>query len=342
MATTDNSMEYTERLRSILLIEKSLSADMRLKVEARAMAMIEALTDDAGNFLHNLDADEHTEDEVKTLINAFPSALSHIHDYNENDEEYDDEMLPIQAAACWNPHGRNAISFVPLLAEEGMKRNIGGERQRGGLLVEDNNECNVVENLAVRAAYFDSMYLDVFKRLRKSGLFRKEDIRRYKLLHLACAPRAKERFEYLVDWNPKNLKEHLYEGEPLLHHNSDDIDNFAMALKAGMKYYPEDLGLLFIKNIVAGKTACELVLDKHGKEEVWGVIEKCFEETHDPKIVERNPMKNLYPFMLAAAGKTSELNTLYYLLCRNPIVLECVGEMDGLDSPVERKRRHVS
>lgn len=57
----------------------------------------------------------------------------------------------------------------------------------------------------------------------------------------------------------------------------------------------------------------------HGKYEVWGIIEKCIDETHDVKILERNPVTNLYPFMLAATGdeETGELNPVYYLLRRN-------------------------
>jgi len=72
-------------------------------------------------------------------------------------------------------------------------------------------------------------------------------------------------------------------------------------------------------------------------------IEECFEETHDVKMIDRNPATNSYPFMLAAAGKTSELRILYYLLCRNPIVLDSVvGQIDGSDSCVERKRQRIS
>ena len=41
MTTTDTSMEYTERLLSILPLEKNLSADMRINIEARAMTMVE-------------------------------------------------------------------------------------------------------------------------------------------------------------------------------------------------------------------------------------------------------------------------------------------------------------
>jgi len=240
---------------------------MRVKVEARAMAMIEGLTDDAGNFLHHfLDADEHTEDEVKTLINAFPSALSHtdtyvIHDEGE-DEDEDDEpseifMLPIQAAVL--AMTRHAIPFIRLLAEEGMKLIIDGEGQRGGLLAEDNNGLNVLQYLAINASAGDSMSLDVLKRLRQSDLFKKEDIRQYDFLYWSCKPSAKEVFEYLINWDPKALKEYRYEDEPLLHANITDtcaIDNFAMALKAGLKHYPEELGFLFGKND-EGKTAFE-------------------------------------------------------------------------------------
>jgi len=110
-------------------------------------------------------------------------------------------------------------------------------------------------------------------------------------------------FEYLADWDPEVLKEYRYYtyGNPLLHANSYGIHSFPMALKkAGLKHYPEELGFLFQKND-DGDTACKLAFDLHGKEEIWRTIEKCFDKTHDAKIVERNhPMTNLYTFMLAA------------------------------------------
>jgi len=323
MAATDNSMEYTERLLSILLIEKSLSADMRIRVEAHAMAVIENLSIDAGNFLHNLDAERHTEDEVKAAITHFPSAISHLND---------DDQLPCKAVDWYR---RNYIPFIALLAEEGAKLNVGGEGQRGGLRVEDYERNNLLQYLAL---YVDGLCIDVFNRLRKSDLLKKEDIRQYDLMYRAST----EAFEYFVDWDPKALKEYQYNGEPILHaHLCAVMGRFAMTLKAGMKYYPEELGLLFKKNS-NGDTGWKVAFDLDGEEKAWKTIEKCFEETHDAKIVERDPMTNLYPFMIAAAGKTSELNTLYYLLRRNPVVLECVGEMDGLDFGVDTKRERES
>ena len=361
MASTDtNNMEYTERLLRILLIEKSLSAEMRINVEARAMAMIGGLTYDAGNFLHRiLDADEHTEDEVKTLINALPSALSHIRDYaDDEDDDDDDEMLPIQAAAC-EPGGRKSIPFISLFAEEGEKLNIGGEGQRGGLLAQDSNGNNMLQILAnsfplensTCVDAVDSKCLDALERLRESDLLKKEDIRRYDLLRYSCRKKAKQRFDYFVGWDPAALKECRYEGEPLLHHetrsgHSTAIENFVVALEAGLKHYPEELGFIFQKNS-SGETAYELVFDRFGKDEAWRNIEKCFEETRNVKMVERNPMTSMYPFMLAAAPEeTGDLNMLYYLLRRDPEVLYRVSDVDSLDSVVvemtTRKRGHLN
>ena len=38
-------------------------------------------------------------------------------------------------------------------------------------------------------------------------------------------------------------------------------------------------------------------------------------------ILERDPETNTYPFLLAAAGDTSELDLVYYLVRRNPLTL---------------------
>jgi len=83
------------------------------------------MTNDAAEFLHKkLHADKHTEDEVKTVIETFPSALSHMDNGGR---------LPIQSAVCFT----RSLPFVPLLAKEGATLKVGGEGKRGGLLVED-------------------------------------------------------------------------------------------------------------------------------------------------------------------------------------------------------------
>jgi hypothetical protein len=59
-----------------------------------------------------------------------------------------------------------------------------------------------------------------------------------------------------------------------------------------------------------------------GKGLTWRTIEKYLEETRNVKMIEMNPSTSLYPFMLAAAGKKIELDTVYYLLRRSPVVVE--------------------
>jgi len=87
---------------------------------------------------------------------------------------------------------------------------------------------------------------------------KENDIREYDILY----PSAKERwFEYLADWDPGALKEYRYDGNLFLHANIiyHELEGFAMALKAGMKYYPEELGFLFQKDrdgYTAYKLAC--------------------------------------------------------------------------------------
>ena len=124
----------------------------------------------------------------------------------------------------------------------------------------------------------DAICLDAFKKLRESKLLLKEDVRKYQLLFLSCHPSSKERFYYLVDWDPEALKTTLFRGNPLIHfsviYNWGAIESFAMILKAGMKHYPEHLGFLFRKN-TDGITACEAAFHDYGKDETLKIIQEC-------------------------------------------------------------------
>jgi len=245
--------------------------------------------------------------------------------------------------AALNLRDRNAMPFIPLFAEEGEKLESAGRGQRGGLLNVDSSGENMLQNMAQAlgrggASFDSSIIVDVFKRLEQSDLFTKEDIKQYDLLYRSCHPKSKAIFEYLVNWDPTALKEHEFESNQFLLASTANVgtswwsnDSFAMALKAGMKHYPEELGFLFKKDINV-HTACMLVLDRYGEEEAWGVIEKCLDETRHVKMIKMNPMTNLYPFMLAAGGdEAGDLNTLYYLLRWSPEVLYGVRQEDRLD-----------
>ena len=226
------------------------------------------MTNDAGEFLHDLDVNKHTEEEVKTVINAFPVALFY----------FDENMsLPIHKAV----YRIDSAPFIPLLAIEGAKLKVGGEGGRGGLLVKDPNApINVLQHLVSWNKNLSSARvppLDILKKLRECGLLQKRDVAKYHLLFVACLPATKDRFDYLVDWAPAALKKSKDAEEYLIHFVLDEgIDRnvFATILNAGLKYYPEHLGFLFQTND-GGKTACEVAFNMHGKEETLNIIQQC-------------------------------------------------------------------
>jgi len=313
MTTTPVAVTNTPNLDALANIFQKrdrLSGDFLQQLEVHAGEFLAFMCHEAGDFLHKLDVNKHSEDEVRATIHTFPSALSLINDQHNR--------LPIQSA-MWNPE---STPFVPLLAEEGVQLNVGGEGQRGGLLVVDpfiESTANILELLSTfpLPPYHDFICLDALKRLRDLELFHKEDIRQYNLLGRACEPLTKTRFDYLAEWDPGALTENEYSNGSLIHAATCAIDTFSIALEAGLVHYPQELGFLFQKDS-DGDTAFELVTKACGQDEAWKAVDKCLGEMGDrEKIMERNDVTNMYPFMLAAAGDTGELNVVYYLLRRN-------------------------
>ena len=277
-------------------IRQALPAELREKYRDRYAKLLQDMTKDAAEFLHeDLDINKHTEDQVKTVIKAFPSALSHLDD---------DGSLPIQAAACFE----RSVSFVPFLAAEGVKFNVGGEGKRGGLLGEDPvYSLNVLQKVVGSAGFLglldmdssacDLFYLDILTKLCESKLLRKDDVVKHHLLFWSCSALSKERFKYLVDWDPEALEKTLYEGVPLLQAfaNIGELGNFAMVLKAGIKHYPEHLGFLFRKNN-DGITSCQIAFEEYGKDETFKVIQECIPADSKYPILHR-VIKNASQYM---------------------------------------------
>jgi len=303
---------------------------------ARLREKVKTLLMDVAKQVLNKDLDvaKHSEGDVRAVIDAFPDVLS---------APIGAGYLMMQLAMA----APKTLPFIPLFAEVGDRLNVGGEGMRGGLLVpipcpsdpSQHLKYNLIQLLAryemndgSSGSSCDSMCLTVMKRLRQSNLLTKEDIKHFSLSSIRPNPRRKATFEYLVDWDPLSLK-FRRKGELCLHVavrlKSVGDGSFAMVLQAGLKHYPEELGLLFEKNR-KGKTAWELAFEKYGKDETWTIIETCFDNTRDPRIVEKSPAANLYPFVIAAAGETSDLSMLYYLLRRHPEVLyrtQCLGNV---------------
>jgi hypothetical protein len=306
---TSSAMNTKEKLLNLLLREKELPAEMKTKIDERVAEFWEGITIDAGFFLHeNLDDKKHTQEEVKALVQCVPGSLSRMCPLNGDHEYFDDDydsepeflVLPIQSAV-WDYEDGNAynankaVSFIPLLAEEGFKLNVGGDGIRGGLLCEIDDKNNVLQ-IVVEAGWdleagdwhdLDSVCLDVMKRLRKMDLLKKEDIKEYGLLKCSMYSwaLAEQRFDYLVDWDPKAFKEICISELPWCVVQSGVADvHFEVAFNAGIKYFPQHIGNLALRYISGHK-------GKEDKDEAWEMIQDCLDEA-DPnkRILEKNVM----------------------------------------------------
>ena len=223
-----------------------------------------------GQLLHNLDEDKPEKETLKKLIHEFPSSL----EYNNHKKQ-----LPILSAV----RNLDSVGYVPLLAEQGIKYNVGGNDKRGGLLVGDPTapyNMNMLQQLVHlintnNPIPTDTRRLNTMKDLRDMNLLVKNDIKDHDLLHWACGSKKKLRFEYLADWSQDGLKTHKHRGLPIFHsiikHHGITNGAFPTFLEVSLQRHPRDAGLLFQKD-QHGKTACEYAFDRHGREETLNIL----------------------------------------------------------------------
>jgi len=224
-----------------------------------------------GQFINNLHVHKPDEDLLKNLIHEFPKSLQY-------------KILPIHSVV-WN---LDSVGYIPLLAEQGIKCNFGGNGKRGGLLLEahtDFGNMNVLQQLVFlintndpipsNPITIDTTCLNIMKDLRDMNLLVKNDIKDHDLLYWACDSKAKLRFEFLADWSHSGLKSYKLDGLPIFHsiikYCSITAGSFPTFLKASLNHHTQDSGLLFQKD-QHGKTACEYAFDKYGKEGTFKVL----------------------------------------------------------------------
>ena len=99
----------------------------------------------------------------------------------------------------------------------------------------DDDEMNTLQWFVITGddAAEDTKRLNVLKELRRSGLILKKDIREYHLLEYSRFELTKERFEYLVNWDPDALIKTRVRNKPLIHYFVDEEESLQLLLKAG-------------------------------------------------------------------------------------------------------------
>jgi hypothetical protein len=239
------------------------------------MKTMEDLSKTTGEYLHKLEVKKPSDKTLKKMIDAVPSSLSY---KNEKGQ------LPIQTAVWYE----SSIAYIPLLAIEGVRHNVGGGDKRGGLLAEypspGNYRRNLLQGLVNTNTRVpsnpepdDIACLNVIKELKESNLFLKQDIQDYHLLTWSCHTASQLRFDYLAKMDPEGLKYHRYKGQPLINARIKwfpTIEPFQLFLATALKHHPDDIGLLFQTNN-EGKTAFECALNKFGNDATFDAIEQC-------------------------------------------------------------------
>ena len=301
--------------------------------------------------------DYHTEEEIETAVRFYPDVLLRKENRNEHDDEHDDEYFlnhrpidvdrtigkhPIQICAfilreddTWGCNSK-AVPFIPLLVRIAIELGLYEEQNRGGLLIEDEDGANVLQNLMrsdtiernnqEHHALVDEKYLQVLIQLRKMGLLKKEDIQRYDLLNMLCTRNtlcnqdyfSEKRFRFLVQWDPTPLIKADVTGHLPIHIVAfySLIRSFQIAFESGIRYYPKKKGIhLIFRKTNRSFTPFQMACEKSGHEQVMKVIEDTLVRYSD------TPINISEALVMAAIDEDIHLDCVYFLLRREPDVL---------------------
>ncbi|GFH43961.1 hypothetical protein CTEN210_00435 [Chaetoceros tenuissimus] len=233
-----------------------------------------------GKSMHRLGKYKPSEEAVEKLVKKFPSTISY---------EVRCGRLPIQTAADYDDNAvydcaGSAPKYVPLLAKEGLKYQVGGEEARGGLLLFDP----VYEESTLQVLCYnesdetEASRLATLKELRKLGLFVKKDIVEHTLLYNSLCNEKHVIFDYLVEWDSNSLLTSRDEDKPLIF--TVCRHTITHLLKAGFKYHPDTGGLLFVEHD-NGIRALDFVLKAMGREDFVGTLQNILSPTKDYAIL---------------------------------------------------------
>ena len=98
-----------------------------------------------GKFLHEVGKRQPSEDVLEKIVGAVPSSLSRV---DENGR------LPIQTAVCDDV----GVEYVHFFAKEGIKHNVGGDDNRGGLLTEFTFDDCTTNTLQVLSSFTANIF----------------------------------------------------------------------------------------------------------------------------------------------------------------------------------------
>jgi hypothetical protein len=316
-----------------------------------------------------LDIDRDTETEIETAIRFFPNVLSRrkelssetTWDAEEGEwvEAERDLLYPIHYLSyfpttignggiyqyCCN---YNSAPFILLFVRLAIEFGQFTEELRGGLLCKDNHGNNVSERLVLSSHFMysedhnrrvDETFLEVLIQLRRMGLLKKEDIRRYRLLHRLCHQDyfAENRFRFLVEWDPTALVDpNFFKSLPLHIANAathTTVQRFRLVFEYGIRYYPKKIGISLLFKIDSfGKTPFQIACSNVdiGYEGTMKAIEDSLRNNTT------GPYNVADALITAGIDKYVHLDCVFFLLRREPGVLVKLSSTSliSMDSPI--------
>ena len=112
----------------------------------------------------------------------------------------------------------------------------------------------------------------------------KDDIQENCLVLCSMESEYQRRFDFFTNWNSEYLRPGYLPSKDLvpihfalIYEANDNEERFEMALKAGMKHFPEHLGFLFSK--YQKITAIKRAFDKFGFDTAMNIMRKCIPPT---------------------------------------------------------------
>lgn len=330
------------------------------KMEVFANQLLHTLNVDIYNMINDrrtaeegfngLDDTRDTEDQVETAIRFHPEALvvserAIFGDYSipklnvpafvrtnipdrENDADY---------AVC----NVKAVTFVPLFVRLAIELNSFGEATRGGLLTKCygknilqrllySSDANSPYNTIQHHQTVDNVFLSVLERLRRSGYFQRDDIRKFHLVPELCSHKeyfAEKRFRFLVEWCPESLLSFHRDHMPLHYAaKAAGIRQFEVTFDALIRFFPRWKGLLALhrKYYFERTPYRELCYKFNATQKVNGVMKVV--ENKVMNIIQdtlrryniTTPLDINTALLLAATDETIHLDCVYFLTRNDP------------------------
>ena len=281
---------------------------------------------------HELDRNVDTEEQVEATVNFFPKVLSDGVDTGIDDGRR--TQFAVDAAAfCWTTDqgykiNVKAISFVPILVALGTTCCPYFELEDRDGILNHEHDFNFFDSFALSETdEEDELCLDIIKRLRTMGYFKKEDICEYEILDRLIEPLEdhgrKKLFRYFADWDPDMLANNatvIYDMLLLQASTFSNTQAFEIILEAGLHHFPTKFGFLFHEGASNELSPFYNACRNFGKDATTRILDSVFEDAQH-LFSSENISWSAGVFRSAAFDEDCQLEGMYYVLRRDPAML---------------------